>query len=363
VLWIGGRKSRRLSRTEQIPEHTCGHSIHHVENPLEANTQKLMATSDPLFPDSSNGITSSLQTPGSSLETHDELIPIRLDITHEGIRYTDAFSYPFEQPPSNSNYNYSKLHSDLIVTPLSLSIQIVNDEHLPQSFIPLIQSSITSQIDSYSASCINAPFSLLSSSSSSSSEAVVPIDLNVRIGRIILRDRFLWDLSAPVSQNCPDKFALHLCREIGFPSSFIPQISIALREEISKARMNYVQEQFQMNLPAEFRSEEHENRGGLGEKSFYERVLEFGVYRNAEESGSWQPTVECLTLEQVERVERQELRDVRVARRSKGVGGGSGIGFGSLLGKKRAEDGSTIVNESGNQADGSRTRRRRSGYS
>ena len=61
----------------------------------------------------------------------------------------------------------------------------------------------------------------------------VPIILDVRMGKLRLRDRFEWDLSSSMT---PEVFAQILVQDLGIGSEFITLISHNIREQIFKIK-------------------------------------------------------------------------------------------------------------------------------
>mmetsp|Transcript_14044 Transcript_14044/g.23856 ORF Transcript_14044/g.23856 Transcript_14044/m.23856 type:complete len:132 (+) Transcript_14044:606-1001(+) len=58
------------------------------------------------------------------------------------------------------------------------------------------------------------------------------IQLKIRIGNIVLRDKFEWDINNP--QNSPEDFAESLCTDLGLGSDFMLPIAHSIREQINE---------------------------------------------------------------------------------------------------------------------------------
>ena len=56
------------------------------------------------------------------------------------------------------------------------------------------------------------------------------IQINVRIGRITVKDQFEWDINNP--DNSPEDFAESLCADLGLGTDFILPISHQIREKV-----------------------------------------------------------------------------------------------------------------------------------
>ena len=58
------------------------------------------------------------------------------------------------------------------------------------------------------------------------------IQLNVRIGNVVLRDQFQWDISN--ANNSPEDFAESLCSDLGLGAEFMLPIAHQIREQINE---------------------------------------------------------------------------------------------------------------------------------
>lgn len=54
-------------------------------------------------------------------------------------------------------------------------------------------------------------------------ELVKVVQLNVRIGNIVVRDQFEWDINNP--NNSPEDFSESLCADLGLGSEFMLPIA------------------------------------------------------------------------------------------------------------------------------------------
>ena len=59
-------------------------------------------------------------------------------------------------------------------------------------------------------------------------ELVKVIQLNVRIGNIVLRDQFEWDINN--AHNSPEDFAESLCSDLGLGPEFMLPVAHSIRE-------------------------------------------------------------------------------------------------------------------------------------
>eukprot|EP00871_Galdieria_phlegrea_P004403 jgi/Galph1/4964/GphlegSOOS_G3643.1 len=198
----------------------------------------------------------------------DPLIPIRVDLTLAGRRFVDTFLWNIEEGEDAMR---------------SFARTVVVDTSLPHSAEELIVSSIKEQVANY------VPYR---TPEEESGERRHILKLDIRIGKIVVRDQFEWDRNN--SDNSPEEFAQVLCMDLGLSQEFVPAISHAIREQLQELAEHPFTRCLQGYVPSS------------------------GVYRKPETLSQWQPSVEILTEEQLEKLERRETRDARVARRSKG---------------------------------------------
>ncbi|KAA8490832.1 SWI/SNF-related matrix-associated actin-dependent regulator of chromatin subfamily B member 1-A [Porphyridium purpureum] len=249
----------------------------------------------------------------------DDLVPIRLDITVDGVRYVDAFSWGFE--------------GDDRVTPEAFAKLLVRDENLSDAFGPRIALAIKQQLHDFvpfdfdraqelvsgaggrlGAAITNHagaakkgrgdPDTLHDAGASDTQldqlalprqENVQVVSIDLRMGRIILRDQFEWDILN--HENCPESFATQLCADLGLPSEYVSNMACGLREQLYSLRFS---------------------PDGLRHSTYARDLDTTGVLRSLADTANWQPTVECLSKEDVERVERREIREARLNRRNRG---------------------------------------------
>mmetsp|Transcript_33667 Transcript_33667/g.51986 ORF Transcript_33667/g.51986 Transcript_33667/m.51986 type:complete len:123 (+) Transcript_33667:437-805(+) len=95
--------------------------------------------------------------------------------------------------------------------------KILLEEHnLPAVFEPEIQSQMKKQVSAFRQY------------KQMDGELVRVISLNVRIGNIILRDKFEWDINNP--SNSPEDFAESLCADLGLSPDFMLPAAHQIRE-------------------------------------------------------------------------------------------------------------------------------------
>jgi hypothetical protein len=116
--------------------------------------------------------------------------------------------------------------------------------------------------------------------------------LNLRIGRVVLRDQFEWDVSE--ASNCPESFAECLCGDLGLSREFVPAVACSVREQLVTL------------LDTE------------GQRAPCRAIDSTNVIRTADSAMTWGPSVERLSVTQRENLELKEKREARLARRNRG---------------------------------------------
>lgn len=198
----------------------------------------------------------------------DPLVPVRLDLMVEGKHTTEMFTW-------NT--------TESLITPRDFASMLCCDLGLGNDAVEEVATSIQEQIDAF------VPPKRRRLDSGESRQVV---QLNLRMGRVVLRDQFEWDLNS--TENCPESFATQLCVEMGLGTEYAPAVAHAVRD--------------QLNNLAEF-EDKRARRAVVNARN---------VLRAPEEAGHWEPRVECLSVEDQERLERKEKREARLQRRNRG---------------------------------------------
>lgn len=61
-------------------------------------------------------------------------------------------------------------------------------------------------------------------------EQVRTISINVRVGRVIVKDKFEWDINNP--DNSPEEFAECICADLGLGDEFLLPVAHQIREKV-----------------------------------------------------------------------------------------------------------------------------------
>lgn len=230
----------------------------------------------------------------------DDLIPIRVDVTVDGRRVQDAFSW---NPDERA------------ITPHAFAAVLVADLALPPSATAEIADQINEQISAHLTAARVAAASAPSPPKHAilgAQPARVPgatdasggkaggarrakecrhiVRLNVRVGGIVIRDQFEWDMNE--TDNNPDAFSEQLCADLGLNTEHVAIVVHALRTQLCEIS------QFQ------------ERRPGCPTVT-----PETALRANVE---AWGPALQKLSPEEQQKLERKEIREARLQRRNRG---------------------------------------------
>lgn len=230
----------------------------------------------------------------------DDLIPIHIDVTVDGHRIQDTFSW---NPDERS------------ITPQVFATVLVSDLSLPSAAIAEITHQINEQISAH----LSAAPVVTASPTSPPKQAALTVQpartagigdaavgraglnrrgkecrhvvrLNVRVGGILIRDQFEWDMNE--TDNNPDAFAEQLCADLGLNTEHVPVIAHAVRAQLNEIS------QFQDRRPG------------------CPIVTAESALRNGVEA--WGPALQRLSPEEQQKLERKEIREARLQRRNRG---------------------------------------------
>ncbi|TPX33070.1 hypothetical protein SmJEL517_g03898 [Synchytrium microbalum] len=206
-----------------------------------------------------------------------KLVPVKLDLEVDGIKLKDQFTW-----------NVHEAH----ITPEHFANMQVQDMDVPEAvakqFAPMIASAIREQIRELATAVEDedAHYQV-----DDTERIIVKLDLNV--GNLHLTDQFEWPLFA-TSHSSPEDFAKQLCADLGIGGEFQPAIAHSIREQVAHARLAF--ESAPKPLP-------------------FDRLVSAPV-RNEGTEVLWQPTLQELTEEDIERLSKEKERENRRARRN-----------------------------------------------
>ncbi|KAH6562752.1 hypothetical protein BASA62_008945 [Batrachochytrium salamandrivorans] len=196
--------------------------------------------------------------------TKEVLVPIKLDFDLDGFRVRDAFTWNLNEP---------------MITPEKFAEYMCLDMDLDQTIYgSLISSRIRTQLDEYRRFFEFSDFPPLEDSR-------VPIKLNLRVGKMQLRDRFEWDLASVMP---PEEFAKRMTMDLRLGGEFAQMIAFSIREQVHRFR-----------------------RDGEIEATF---AIE-KPFRAEEEARSWSPNVDAFQTREDDEEEENDAGKGRSSRR------------------------------------------------
>ncbi|TPX51229.1 hypothetical protein SeMB42_g01991 [Synchytrium endobioticum] len=129
-----------------------------------------------------------------------------------------------------------------------------------------------------------------------SERIIVKLDMNV--GQLHLTDQFEWPLFTQPDVS-PEDYAQKTCADLGIAGEFAPAIAVAVRDQVAHARLAYGNDALAASLRA----------------PPFERLANAPV-RNEGNEDQWQPNLQELTQDDMERMAKEKERETRLARRN-----------------------------------------------
>lgn len=202
------------------------------------------------------------------------LIPIRLDLEHNGNRIVDFFMW---------NLN------ETLVTPEHFATLFCQDMELPYSIVQQIISAIKSQIEEYTQTVtVQLPKDI---------EMHVVVNLSCNLDKLLYEDKFEWDLSN--DSLTPEMFAKFIVQDLGLSLEFLPAIAHSLHESLLKLKKDIIMDGHISEL---------RNEAVFGRES--------GLRLDQGKLGmDWVPKVEELSQWEIEKREIERERNIRRLKR------------------------------------------------
>ncbi|GAA5978127.1 hypothetical protein JCM5350_007405 [Sporobolomyces pararoseus] len=223
-------------------------------------------------------------------EVQANLIPIQIDLDYRTFKIRDQFLW--------------NIHEKLI-TPEIFAKTFCQDLELGYSEQQEISKQITEQIEEQIAIAEIGFRSLEEETNSIEKDLRVIINLDVQIGGTLhLKDRIEWDLTSSLT---PELFSKTLIQDLSLPTSAGPIISTALHEELFRLKKSCLE----MGLVGA--DDWQLRRKGC-------KPLE-GIWREWQEAQTFGPSVNRLTLDELDKVEAERERASRRAKRERLAGG------------------------------------------
>jgi hypothetical protein len=216
----------------------------------------------------------------------EELVPIRIEFFAGDTFVNELFTWN---------------QHETSVTPSEFATQLVADLGLPSQSISIIATSIQEQLAAAAEANPSTSFDTTAGVSrfgrlpETETEAVGVteesrriVKLSVRVGRVVLKDQFEWDVGN--EDNSPEGFAETLSADLGLSRNFVPAIAHGVREQL--------------------RDTVNQRRHAIG-PSLNGRT----AIRAPSAVQAFEPVVECLSMTQQDNIQRKEKREARMARR------------------------------------------------
>lgn len=154
-------------------------------------------------------------------ELHEEMLPIRLDVDWDKVRFRDTFTWNLADRMVDPNLFANQLVEDLGLT-------------LPaaEPVLQQISQQMKDQLNDFFPHVYIQEEALdpeLPYSAYKNEEMRINIKLNITIGPLTLEDKFEWDINN--SLNSPEEFAQSMSRELSLSGEFTTAIAHAIREQ------------------------------------------------------------------------------------------------------------------------------------
>ena len=157
----------------------------------------------------------------SQADQHEELVPIRIDVDWEKIKFRDTFTWNLHDRTVPLDLFAAQLVEDFglalpMANPVQEQIQHQLHEQLNDFFPPVyIEEDALDPELPYSAY--------------KNDEMRILIRLNITIGPHTLEDKFEWEINNPL--NSPEEFAQSMSRELSLSGEFTTAIAHCIREQ------------------------------------------------------------------------------------------------------------------------------------
>jgi hypothetical protein len=209
ALWVSAqlRRNKYAADSDDDNEYHNSPFNNNTINPQQASIFKPLDHVSKVF---------SLRPP--NYDPQELLVPIRLELDIEGNRIQDVFAWNVY---------------DSVTSPELFAHILCNDLRISLLNVPTIVESIRQQLSFYLEGSLT--------NSLESDEQMIVINLDINIGRTVLRDRIIWDMS-PDNNITPETFARQMCEELGLGLEFAVLISHSIREQIGRKTFQVLQE-------------------------------------------------------------------------------------------------------------------------
>lgn len=207
--------------------------------------------------------------------------------------------------PSSLTTNTPHIHTERLIKPETFAEILCHDLDISTQYVPVIAESICMQVQEF-VNTLEA-FESLDSIAITEQQTFdfladmwsgrnVVIKLDVHVGRLNLRDRFVWDPAA--RDLSPEDFARLLAADLGLGGEFPVLVAATIREQLFRAVRD--------RLEGEWWDEE---------EAYASHVLPGSVVRNCDDADEWAPDLVELAEDEREKVLMDQERSMRRMRR------------------------------------------------
>lgn len=234
-----------------------------------------------------------MDSPNTTDSIADELVPIRLEFVSGDTFVNELFTWN---------------RHETSITPSEFASQLVADLGLSSQSVAHIAASIQDQLAAAGAGASSpakpgrderdGPASSRydrydgeDDANDGEEDSRRIVKLSVRVGRVLLKDQFEWDVSN--KDNNPEAFAEALSADLGLSRDFVPVIAHGVREQL--------------------RDPSSSHRKHVASPTLNGRT----AIRAPSTVRAFEPVVECLSLSQQDNIQKKEIREARLARRAR----------------------------------------------
>ncbi|KAJ3321860.1 SWI/SNF chromatin-remodeling complex subunit [Blyttiomyces sp. JEL0837] len=277
-----------------------------------------------------------------------QLIPITVDINHEGIQIKDQFTWNCNDPHTKPEQFAEMMVDDLEVPGGgSSSAAFLNGEvgngsgSIRKELVDRIARIIRERVDQFRGVAevdadgvceiegLGGPDGNLDGGEvdgkdtgeeivegDESGETIV-VEFDIMVGHNRLLDKVEWPLyqSLQSPSPSPEEFAKSFCADLGIGGEFVSKIATTIREQVCIARGQIGNNHVGLRSSIGVRNSGR-GMGMVGGSSYGRKSAEFSVLRAVEDEGEFSPVLKRLNDDEIERIQKERVREARRVRRA-----------------------------------------------
>eukprot|EP01018_Ginkgo_biloba_P010013 Gb_31660 [translate_table: standard] len=151
-------------------------------------------------------------------------------------------------------------------------------------------------------------------------ERLLPLKLDLRVNKTVIKDQFLWDVNNLDSD--PEEFARSLCKDLEIEDPEVgPAIAVAIREQLYEITIQNVTSGRETRITKKARRDRGfdfiptSKVGGTALDLMKRFGNKISVLRRRKEWDFYEPIVDVLSKEEVEALDAREERNARLKRK------------------------------------------------